>query len=95
MRKCFRLAVLGAVISACTTCAWAASWGSSGVAIGDNTYVRIGGTVVGSHNYRGDLGDITVNTDTYADKRKSGLGLYSTTLGSNSFTNGTLEDLLR
>lgn len=62
----------------------------TGVAIGDNTYVRTGGTMVGSHNYRGKIGDITVNTDTYAEKRKAGLGLYSTTLGSNSFTNGTV-----
>ena len=62
----------------------------TGVAIGDNTYVRSGGTMVGSHNYRGKIGDITVNTDTYAEKRKAGLGLYSTTLGSNSFTNGTI-----
>ena len=61
----------------------------TGVAIGDNTYVRSGGTMVGSHNYRGKIGDITVNTDTYAEKRKAGLGVYSTTLGSNSFTNGT------
>lgn len=62
----------------------------TGVAIGDNTYVRSGGTMVGSHNYRGKIGDITVNTDTYAEKRKAGLGVYSTTLGSNSFTNGTV-----
>ncbi|MDU3705022.1 MAG: S-layer homology domain-containing protein [Veillonella sp.] len=62
----------------------------TGVAVGDNTYVRTGGVMVGSHNYRGKIGDITVNTDTYTDKRKAGLGLYSTTLGSNSFTNGTV-----
>ena len=62
----------------------------TGVAVGDNTYVRSGGTMVGSHNYRGKIGDITVNTDTYAEKRKAGLGVYSTTLGSNSFTNGTV-----
>ena len=62
----------------------------TGVAIGDNTYVRTGGTMIGSHNYRGKIGDITVNTDTYAEKRKAGLGLYSTTLGSNSFTDGTV-----
>ncbi|WP_314097263.1 S-layer homology domain-containing protein [uncultured Veillonella sp.] len=62
----------------------------TGVAIGDNTYVRSGGTMVGSHNYRGKIGDITFNTDTYAEKRKAGLGVYSTTLGSNSFTNGTV-----
>ena len=62
----------------------------TGVAIGDNTYVRSGGTMVGSHNYRGKIGDITVNTDTYAEKRKAGLGVYSTTVGANSFTNGTV-----
>ena len=27
----------------------------TGVAVGDNTYVRSGGTMVGSHNYRGKL----------------------------------------
>lgn len=60
----------------------------TGVAIGDNTYVRTGGTMVGSHNYRGKIGDITVSTDSYAEKRIAGLGIYSTTLGANSFTNG-------
>lgn len=62
----------------------------TGVAVGDNTYVRTGGTMIGSHNYRGKIGDITINTDTYAEKRKAGLGLYSTTIGANSFTNGTV-----
>ena len=62
----------------------------TGVAIGDNTYVRSGGTMIGSHNYRGKIGDITVNTDTYTEKRKAGLGVYSTTIGTNSFTNGTV-----
>lgn len=27
----------------------------TGVAVGDNTYVRTGGTMIGSHNYRGKL----------------------------------------
>ena len=62
----------------------------TGVAIGDNTYVRTGGTMVGSHNYRGKIGDITVSTDEYKTKRMAGLGIYSTTLGANSFTNGTV-----
>ena len=62
----------------------------TGVAIGDNTYVRTGGTMVGSHNYRGKIGDITVSTDEYKTKRITGLGIYSTTLGANSFTNGTV-----
>lgn len=62
----------------------------TGVAVGDNTYVRSGGTMIGSHNYRGKMGDITVNTDTYKEKRKASLGIYSTTIGANSFTNGTV-----
>ena len=62
----------------------------TGVAIGDNTYVRSGGTMIGSHNYRGQIGDITVNTDSYNTKRTAGLGIYSTTIGGNSFTNGTV-----
>ena len=62
----------------------------TGVAIGDNTYVRTGGTMVGSHNYRGEIGDITVSTDSIDEKRIAGLGIYSTTLGANSFTNGAV-----
>ena len=62
----------------------------TGVVVGNNTYVRTGGTMIGSHNYRGKIGDIEVNTDSYDTKRKAGLGVYSTTVGSNSFTNGTV-----
>lgn len=62
----------------------------TGVAVGNNTYVRSGGTMIGSHNYRGKIGDIEVNTDSYDTKRTAGLGIYSTTVGGNSFTNGTV-----
>ncbi len=62
----------------------------TGVVVGNNTYVRTGGTMIGSHNYRGKIGDIEVNTDSYDTKRKAGLGVYSTTVGGNSFTNGTV-----
>ena len=31
------------------------------IAIGDNTFARTGSTMIGSHNYRGDLGDTTVD----------------------------------
>ena len=62
----------------------------TGVAVGNNTYARSGGTMIGSHNYRGKIGDIEVNTDTYDTKRIAGLGVYSTTVGGNSFTNGTV-----
>ena len=30
------------------------------IAIGDNTFARTGSTMIGSHNYKGDLGDTTV-----------------------------------
>ena len=62
----------------------------TGVAVGNNTYVRSGGTMIGSHNYHGKIGDIEVDTDSYATKRVAGLGIYSTTVGGNSFTNGTV-----
>ena len=35
------------------------------VAIGDNTFARTGSTMIGSHNYKGDLGDTTVDRDVY------------------------------
>ncbi|EFL58899.1 hypothetical protein HMPREF9684_0865 [Veillonella atypica ACS-134-V-Col7a] len=55
------------------------------VAIGDNTFARTGSTMIGSHNYRGDLGDTTVDTST---TRKYALNAYATTVGANSFSNG-------
>ena len=55
------------------------------VAIGDNTFARTGSTMIGSHNYKGDLGDITVDTST---TRKYALNAYATTIGANSFSNG-------
>lgn len=55
------------------------------IAIGDNTYARTGGTMLGSHNYRGNIGDTSVDT---SETRKQGLNVYATTLGANSFTLG-------
>lgn len=55
------------------------------VAIGDNTFARTGSTMIGSHNYKGELGDTTVDTVT---TRKDALNAYATTVGANSFTNG-------
>lgn len=55
------------------------------VAIGDNTFARTGSTMIGSHNYKGDLGDTTVDT---ASTRTYALNAYATTVGANSFTNG-------
>ena len=55
------------------------------VVIGDNTFARTGSTMIGSHNYKGDLGDISVDS---AATRKNALGVYATTVGANSFSNG-------
>ena len=55
------------------------------VAIGDNTFARTGSTMIGSHNYKGDFGDTTVDT---ATTRKDALNAYATTVGANSFSNG-------
>ena len=55
------------------------------VAIGDNTFARTGSTMIGSHNYKGELGDTTVDT---ATTRTYALNAYATTVGANSFSNG-------
>lgn len=55
------------------------------IAIGDNTFARTGSTMIGSHNYSGDLGDTTVDS---AATRASNLNVYATTVGANSFSNG-------
>ena len=55
------------------------------VVIGDNTFARTGGTMVGSHNYKGALGDTDVDSSA---TRSSAIGVYTTTVGANSFSNG-------
>ena len=55
------------------------------IAIGDNTFARTGSTMIGSHNYKGDLGDTTVDS---ATTRTYALNVYATTIGANSFSNG-------
>ena len=41
--------------------------------------------MIGSHNYKGDLGDTTVDS---ASTRTDALNVYATTIGANSFSNG-------
>lgn len=55
------------------------------IAIGDNTFARPGSTMIGSHNYKGELGDTTVDS---ASTRTDALNVYATTIGANSFSNG-------
>ena len=55
------------------------------IAMGDNTSARTGSIMIGSHNYKGELGDTTVDS---ASTRTSALNVYATTIGANSFSNG-------
>ena len=55
------------------------------IAMGDNTFARTGSIMIGSHNYKGELGDTTVDS---AFTRTSALNVYATTIGANSFSNG-------
>ena len=57
------------------------------VAIGNNTFARTGSTMIGSHNYRGAIGDTTIDTDSNGTRGAS-LNVYATTVGANSFSNG-------
>lgn len=57
------------------------------VAIGNNTFARTGSTMIGSHNYRGAIGDTTIDTDDNGTRGAS-LNVYATTVGANSFSNG-------
>lgn len=65
------------------------------IAIGTNTYARTGSIMIGSHVYKGDMGDVK-GIDTTTDSFNTGSnGAYgftvnSTTIGTNSFTRGNL-----
>lgn len=62
----------------------------TGVAIGQNTYARSGSVMLGTHNYKGKLGDAEV--DSANTKNDSGI-LFSTTLGVNSYANGLFSSI--
>ena len=61
----------------------------TGVAIGQNTYARSGGTMIGTHNYKGDIGDTTVDTNDVSSMRSHNVSVNATTVGVNSFNNAT------
>lgn len=61
-----------------------------GLAIGQNTYVRTGGLMVGTHNYKGKLGDVEVDS---ADTGKNAKSVFTTTLGTNSFNSGAFSTI--
>lgn len=62
----------------------------TGVAIGQNTYARSGSIMLGTHNYKGDLGDVTVDS---ANTKAQNMSLFSTTLGANSYSNGLFSSV--
>lgn len=57
------------------------------VALGQNSYARSGGTVIGVHNYKGAMGDMTIDTSTETNRRGYGINVNTTTIGTNSFNN--------
>ena len=63
---------------------------TTGVAIGQNTYARSGAIMLGTHNYKGALGDVTVDS---ADSKAPNMTIFSTTLGANSYSNGLFSTL--
>lgn len=65
------------------------------IAIGTNTYARTGSIMIGSHVYKGNMGDVkNIDTDTDSFNTESdgayGFTVNSTTIGTNSFTRGNL-----
>ena len=63
------------------------------VMIGSSTFGRTGSVMIGSHRYKGEMGDVNVDTTVKGgDRYGSGYGysIYATTVGTNSFTNGML-----
>ena len=62
---------------------------ATGIAIGQNTYARSGSTMIGTHNYKGDIADTSVDTSKESDMRSYNIGVNATTIGVNSFNNST------
>ena len=57
----------------------------TGVAIGQHTYARSGSTMIGTHNYKGKIGDTEVDTNNVNSMRDHGISVNATTIGVNSF----------
>ena len=61
----------------------------TGIAIGKDAYTRSGSVMVSTHNYRGNIGDITVDTGSVANMRNYNIKTDATTVGTNSFNNAS------
>ncbi len=63
------------------------------IAIGSNTFARTGSIMIGSHEYKGNMGDVkNIDTDVFNTGEDGAYGhtVNSTTIGTNSFTKGNL-----
>lgn len=66
---------------------------AGGIAIGSNTYARTGSIMIGSHSYKGNMGDVQNIDTSQIDTSETGAyghTVASTTIGTNSFTKGFL-----
>lgn len=61
-----------------------------GIAIGENTFARTGSLMIGTHNYKGKLGDIEVDS---ASTRSTGINVDATTIGTNSYNQGAFSTI--
>ncbi|MGI6074811.1 MAG: ESPR-type extended signal peptide-containing protein [Pyramidobacter sp.] len=64
---------------------------AGGIAIGENTFARTGSLMVGTHNYRGKLGDMDIDS---AKTRETGINVNATTIGTNSYNQGAFSSVL-
>lgn len=60
------------------------------IAIGKNTMARTGSVMIGDHTYKGQLGDIEVDSSDNSKKMELNNGVYSTTLGTSSYNSGSM-----
>lgn len=70
-----------------------ATHAAGAIAIGTNTYARTGSIMIGSHVYKGNMGDVKdIDTDVFNTGENGAYGhtVNSTTIGTNSFTKGNL-----
>lgn len=61
------------------------------IAIGKNTMARTGSVMIGDHTYKGQLGDIEVDSSDHSKKMTLNNGVYSTTLGASSYNSGSMS----
>lgn len=72
---------------------------SGSIAIGQNSYARSGSTMIGIHNYQGNLGDLDIDFTKGKNEGSSGIANYqesidATTIGNNSYNNGVFSTVV-